>query len=287
MGAILKDIKFKETTVQILSIAPQPRVLISWELEESTQALNRLKFVVDRGESPNDLKGLSNLISYDDLPEFLDLTPRLKDKYKVYYYRVRAIEYDGLTPVQTFSSPVVTWNGNLDLTGLYIVEENEFAYRYIFGTPCLVFKRKREGAYCPNCWDTVLKRVTASKCTTCLGTGKLGGFYKAIEAWVGIEEKPINPHITEHGDVMPSSTIVRFTNYPVMRDGDMIMEAQSGRLWKVNRVDTSEKQGTPLLQLCYASEVDRDDIEHEIIVDLDKKQTLTDQLSERRKEKEF
>src|SRR4051812_19817274 len=172
MPAILKRIHFEAISVTIIGIEYVSRVHIGWKLTKSAQDLSRLRFFVDRSESPSEWHQLNGEgLTINDLSEYVDETPNLKDITKIYYYRVRAVEYEDDTPLQTFTSKETTWDGDLDLTGIYVVDEHLFAMRWVFGSPAMVFKKRHDGAYCPECWDRVLKRVTKSNCQTCFGTG--------------------------------------------------------------------------------------------------------------------
>jgi hypothetical protein len=262
--------------------------LVRWKLAPTTQAVARLKYFVDRGESPTALKPISTALPYNGLFEFVDLTAGLIDVYRLYYYRIRAVEYDGGNPVQTFESDVVTWDGEQDLVGLYIVQEHDFAFRYVMGVPTLIFKRKRDGMYCPECFDTVLRRVTKSNCKTCFGTGKEGGFYAPIESWLNVMEGPQkNPAMGERGDAQNPKTMIQLTNYPIVDEGDIIVEMQQDRYWKIQSLSASEKHRYPVLQLCNVSEVGRNDVEQFIHVDETQRRRLVDLLIAQRKELEF
>src|SRR5688572_9350229 len=160
MAGKLKNIRFKQVSVTVLSIEHICRVLITWELEPTAQNLKDLKFFVDRGESPSEFNQLDAVpVSANALYQYVDFTANLVDLDKIYYYRVRGVEYQGSTPVQTFTSEPTTWDGDLDLVGLYVVEEHLFKHRYVDGVPTMIFKKRHDGVYCPTCWDPVLKRI--------------------------------------------------------------------------------------------------------------------------------
>lgn len=289
MAGKLRNLKFKPISVMVLSTNPG-RMLIRWELEPTAQDLRNLRFFVDRGESPTELHQLqatSEGVLATEVQEFVDYTPNLLDLHKVYYYRVRAVEFSGNTPVQTFYSEPSTFDGNLDLVALYVVEEHIFLHRWVSGVPAMIYKKKRDGQYCPECWDTVLKRVTKSNCTTCYGTGKLGGFYPPVEAWMNFEPDPKVAQVAEWGARQTSQTDIQYTNYPLLSDGDVIVELKPNKFWKVSNVRYPEKNRTLMLQIVRLDAVNSSDIEYKVEVSEDKRRELVKQLEDREKEREF
>jgi len=284
----LKNIRIKTPSVVVLSVEHFPRVLITWELEPTAQNLSNLQFFVDRGESPSEFTQLNQVgLLYHDHHEFVDETPMLKDLHKVYYYRLRAVEYAGGTPVQTFTSDAATWDGNLDLVGLYIVEEHLFALRHVYGVPAMIFKKRKDGTYCTECWDPVLKRVTKSTCTTCYGTGKVGGYYPPIDAWIGFDGAPEQDSIAEWGKRQSSQADVQFTNYPLLSCDDLIAELKFNRFWKVTNIRTPEKNRTTILQMARVDAANPGDIEYRIEVPEARKLAMLSLAEQREQETEF
>jgi len=294
MAGNLKNLKFKDVDATVLNMQYPPsvlsRVLIRWELEPTAQSLRNIRFYVDRGESPEEMQQLmamSEGVRSGQALEFVDYTANLIDFHKVYYYRVRAVEFSGTTAVQTFTSNPTTWDGDLDLVGLYVVEEHLFFHRWVAGVPTMIFKRRRDGQYCPECWDEIMKRVTKSNCSTCLGTGKLGGFYPPYEAWMSFEPDPKVVQVAEWGQRQVNQTDVQFTNYPLLTDGDLIVELKNNRYYKVSNVRYPEKNRTLLLQIARVDSVNPTDVEYQLPVPDDRRKALIAELACREKEREF
>lgn len=286
----LKNLKFKSFECHILSFEPESRVLVKWSLEPTSQNLKNLVYFIDRGESPEDLKQLNAKgIPSGGLCEYVDYEVRLKDTEKLYYYRVRAVELNDAHTVelQTFQTAPFIWEGTPDTVASYIIEEHLFAFREVYGMPALIFKKMKEGARCPECWDTVLKRVTKSTCTTCMGTGYLGGYYPFIEAWMDFNPDPKMTVISEFGERQPSQTDALFTNYPQLTSGDLIVELQSNRYWRISNVRNTEKNRTTILQVMRLDEINRSDVEYNIEVPVDVRLRLLDQLKKREALPEF
>lgn len=286
----LKNIRFANISVMILSIEHVSRVLIRWKLEPTNQDLRNLRFHVDRGESPSAFEQITATgISPQMMPEYVDYTANLFDMNKVYYYRVRAVELatDGVTVLQSFNSIETTWDGDLDYVGLFVVEEHMFEARWIDGVPAMIYRKIHDGVYCPQCWDNILKRVTQSNCTTCYSTGRFGGYYPPIDAWMKFEPDPKVEMVADWGKKQSSQTDILFTNYPLLSPDDIIVEVKPNRFWKVENVRYPEKNRTILLQMARLNAVNLTDVEYKIVVPEDRRRMLVDQMESREKEREF
>lgn len=290
MAGKLKDIKFTKFESHIMAYQPEPRILIKWCLAPTSQDIRTLRFFIDRGESPEKLEQINGTpIKYNDIYEYIDFTGKLINTEKLYYYRIRAVEYDqSLTvPFQTFQTAPFHWEGELDLTAAYIVEEHTFAFRYVYGVPICIFKKRTEGERCAECWDTVLKRVTKSKCLTCFGTGFSEGYYPLIEAWIDISPDPKVVSIAEWGERQPSQTDCLFINYPRMATGDIIVELQPNKYWRVVNVRDTEKNRNTILQVMRLDEINRSDVELNLKVPEDVRLRLLKELACRDSQPEF
>lgn len=288
MPGVLQELRFQPLDVTVLNTGSLSRVLVKWTLEPTAQDLRNLFFFIDRGESPFSMRQLNaNGVPASALREYVDFTANLYDLQKVYYYRVRAVEFAGANPVQTFTSSVQTWDGTLDLVGIYVVEEHLFLHRYVAGIPSLIFKKRREGPRCPQCWDPVLKRVTSSKCATCYGTGIVGGYYAPIEGWIDYEPDPKMMQIAEWGMVQPNQTNIVFTNYPLLSVDDLVLELKINKFWKVSRIQAAEKNRSSMLQFARVDAVNPSDIEYKIPVPEERRKHLVAELARRDMEREF
>lgn len=284
----LKKIEFEgDTEVHILSIDPS-RLLISWKLKKTSQDLKNLYFFILRGESPSELEQLNGQgIPGNTLYEYVDTTGKLKSYNKNYYYQVVAREIvDGVT-VHEFKAKVSTWQGELDLVATYIIEEHLFAYEHVFGTPAFIYKKKNEGTRCPECWDTVLKRVTRSNCSTCLSTGFIGGYYKPIASWMDFSPDPTSAQIMDFGIRELNQSDVQFTNYPYLQLGDIILELEPLTFWRVINSRGSEKNRTTVLQVARVDAVNKSDIEQFLEVDQKLRMEYLEKLNVRQRIPEF
>lgn len=287
--ARLRNIRFKKIRARILSVEHISRVLVSWEIEPTSQKLDSLRFFIERGESPSEFIRLNgDGIPADGLYEFVDYTASLFDLQKNYYYRVVAEELSSEGEVlQSFVSEEASLDGCLDLAGLYVVEENLFKLEEVSGVPVLFYKKRFEGVKCPECWDDVLKRTTKSNCKTCFGTGRLEGYYPPIEGWVDFSVQTQNAVIQQQGTTQPNKTRCEFTNYPELRPGDVVFEIQNHIFWKVSSITAPEKNRVIMLQNLDLTAVNRSDIEYNLEIPADVVQRLLAKLQERQSIPEF
>jgi hypothetical protein len=283
----LKNIRFKRFAARILSIEHISRVLIEWDLEPTTQNISNLYFRIFRSEDPLAMKEITATpIPAGTLNEYVDFTPRLLNLEKIYYYRVEAHEVTSGVTVQKFITPAFTWESELDLVGLYVVEEHLYAYRYVLGMPCLIFKKKTEGVRGANC-DPILKRNVRSNNEETMGTPFVGGYYPPIPGWANFDPDPSNVQILEFGEKQIRQTDIMFTNYPTLYVGDIIVELKSFRFWRTTNCRSVEKNRTNTLQVARLDEINRSDIEYRLSIPEDVRSTMLKELEERIKVPEF
>jgi hypothetical protein len=284
----LRDIEFQFAECYILQIEYTPKILVKWGLKSTSQDLRNLYFSVYRGESPSELERISgDPIPANTLYEYIDATPKLKMISKNYYYKIVAEEIIANNIVQKFESVAFTWQGKVDYVAQYIIDEHNFAYEHVHGVPTFLFKRKKEGARCDECWDKVLKRVTKSNCHTCLGTGFIKGYYNLIPLWMDFNPDPALAQIPEFGVREPSNTDIQMTNYPILQFGDIILELEPFRFWRVVNTRNTEKNRTTILQVVRLDEVNKSDIEQHLQVDQNLRAQMLAKLEERQNKPEF
>ncbi len=119
------------------------------------------------------------------------------------------------------------------------------------------------------------------------GTGKLGGYFPPIEAWMSMEPDPKTEEVTEINLKQHSRTTAQFTNYPILTPDDLIVELKPNRYWKVVAVSYTEKNRTIVLQFPQLSAVNLSDIEYAVPVPEDRRRVMVSQHEAREKEREF
>jgi len=176
----------------------------------------------------------------------------------------------------------------LVLVALYIVEEHEFEHEFVDGVPVAIFKKMTEGEKCQSCWDKVMKKVTRSNCKECHGTGFTGGgYFPPVMSWMKFEPDPKIVQIADWGEKQIRQTDIQFTNFPLFSVGDIIVELKPNRYFRVSNVRFTEKSRVVMLQVCRLDEINRSDIEYDLIIQDELREPLIQQLEDRRGETEF
>lgn len=283
----LRDIEFEETNCHIASIA-SPSILVRWKIKKTSQNLKDLYLFIYRGESPSEMAQINSApIPANTYPEYVDTTIKLKMLQKNYYYRIEGREIIDGVVIKTFSSKNFTWQGDLDIIGMYIIDEHRFAFEHVLGVPVFIYKKMNEGTRCPECWDSVLKRVTKSNCVSCFGTGFTRGYYNPLPAWMDLNPDPTMFQIADFGVKEPSQTDCLFIHYPILQANDIILELEPMRFWRVTNQRGSEKNRNTLLQVARFDEVNRSDIEQQLEVDQDLRFKMLAEFDARQKKPEF
>ena len=280
--------KFKDIGVTVFSVRP-PLVVVSWDYEDSVIPLSRYEIQIKRGESPEEMDVIASGIQAELFSEFEDRTAKLQDSHRVYYYQV--IAKNKKTGKRVISENQ-TWEGDLDLVGLYIVEEHLFKFRFVSGVPIFIFKKHTDGSTkCPDCWDTIAKRVRRSGCRTCHGTGNIGrgvgGYYNPTYTWADPNPTPEVIQITQWGRVQTTQTDMFFTNYPRLSVGDLVIELTTDKRWKVSAVKDTEKRRTKMLQIVRLDLLDKTDVEYKIEVPTSIRNMALAELNNIKHEPEF
>jgi hypothetical protein len=264
------------------------KVLIRWDIMPTKADLSDFEFFIDARESPDQIPHFQNVtidgelfdsyapttssinqppitkaISALDFYEYNDYLPYLKNLSKHIYYKIRCRR---ISTQEEISTPPFSWFGELDLIGLYVVEEHNFLLEDAIGTPCLVYIRRRSGLRCC-CFDEVQKKRLISNCKRCYGTNWVDGFYNPIDTYVDFNPSQENSIIQEWGEVQPNETNILLSNYPLLSSGDLVRELRENRLWRVVSSKQTEKRRTPMLQFARVTEVKPGDIEHNLPID--------------------
>jgi len=285
----MNTIKFKSYRAIPLSKTPA-KVLIKWEIEAGTTDLQDYEFYVERGQAEDNKPGVQNVdifrrpvtpeiavtttnnmhvlhrdgISALDFSWYLDFSDALKNLNATPFYRIRCRK---ISTQEDIVTPSFTWAGELDLVGLYVIDEHNFMLSDVTGVPCLVYNRRRGGVPCPRCYDPIQKKRTSSSCSTCYGTNWVGGFHKPIDTFIDFTPNPKASVIQQWGETQPNETNALASNFPSLSPGDIIRELREDRLWRVVQVAETEKRRVPMLQFTRITEIKPGDIEYKIPVD--------------------
>lgn len=297
------------TKFEAIPLSKDPaKVLIRWDIAPTRADLRDYEFYIDRGDGIDQLpafqhvdidgKTLSGSISTSstsqhqiagpipalDFLQFMDYTPLLRNLQKLQFYRIRLRK---ISTQEEIGTRPFSWQGDLDLVGLYIAEEHNFLLEDAVGVPCLVYVRRRGGVPCESCFDPIQKKRLQSHCQRCYGTNWVGGFFPPIDAYVDFSPSPQNTVIREWGESQPNETDMMISNYPEVSNGDIIRELRENRLWRVTRCTQTEKRRTPMLQFVRVVEINPGDVEYKIPIEESFLLQKISEFEEIRKKREF
>lgn len=161
-----------------------------------------------------------------------------------YWYQLRIIndltgEIGTYGPVRLEQSP--------DLIALEIARRNAVNLQVNSGERCLVYKRKRGGARCTECYDPVLEH-SISECRTCYNTGWVGGYERPIRAWMNIVPQAKNLMQTEAGDQDTVIAQAGLANYPIISPRDLVIDTINRRWRVISPVQEIKKRGWTIKQ---------------------------------------
>lgn len=208
--------------------------------------------------NPKNLKPISRWIDGLDFPWFVDLSDALKNLTKTSFYRVKCRHKQTNEEV---ISEEFTWEGPLDLVGLYVVAEHDFFLKDVGGVPSLVYQRRRGGLQC-GCFDPIQKKRLISFCQKCYGTNWVKGFFDPIDTYIDFNPNPKNVNINDWGETAENETDALLSNFPNVSPGDVIRELQDNRMWRVVVVRPTEKRRCQMLQFARLVELKPGDVEY-------------------------
>lgn len=278
-------IQFEKYEAVVLSKSPA-KILIRWKMDCETHVLADYEFIVERGDAQDNIPGFQHVdmlyrrpvtpgitstetdnidplcraIDGLEQPWYLDYAPALKNLSKIYYYRIRCRQKSTQEEIVT---PVFSIDKNLDMGGLYIVDEHNFLLEDAIGVPSLVFNRKNDGVYC-ECFDRIQKKTTRSNCKICYGTNWVGGFHDPIDCFIDYSPDIKQSVIMDWGETKPTETDILMSNFPQIWPKDVILEITQLRYWRVVRVKEVERRRVPMLQFARLVEINPGDVEYNL-----------------------
>ncbi len=231
---------------------------LSWEFETTSENLADYYLDIYRSETPEPTSDFSivgsgvstTAYSYTDTT----ISGYNLRQHHTWYYRLKVVE--AAMPTNTswsdpghFSyAPDPQAKRMLHVKGVGIKKYGRF----------VKILKQRHGATetatatCPDCWDSMLGRLTDDNCTTCYNTGITSGYYDPIDVYAAVNYRPKQNQITPFGLWQQNDALMDFLNYPVIEPDDLIVDPLNKR-WKVKQVITYDKGLTLISQRCHVS----------------------------------
>lgn len=280
----MAEIKIRRVDVTVLSIDPC-KIDVKWVLEPTVLPLRDYKLIIERSE--NKSSGYCHVSTVSGTTaRFLDLAVELHNMNREYSYRVSAqnIRTDKIVSVM-----IGEWNGYPDLKSLEMIRLLNFLLDDRTGTPAFVFSQISDGYRCPICWDQATSRVIDPDCTTCLGTGKIGGYYDPILSMIDFSPDAKNVEHAGWGEIQPNQVDGLLSSYPEIKPRDVIIRANDDIAFIVERWNGVKEPGstTVLHQMIRLTTMTRSDIESKLIVPENLRLQAVDRLRYRKELREW
>lgn len=242
---------------------------ISWQAElDPDEDINDFEFRVLRSLSPEDgFEAVSpGLI---DTYAFVDRDVNTRSKWRKFYYKVEATHTP--TGMQAFSKVANSYipTGST-LIGLEIARRERILLSGAgqtdgyTGVPCMLFVRRTFGPHCPECWDSIKKKVRRSNCVHCYGTGRYLGYMNPISVRFQIEPHSLSEDHTNIGKQQHALTSAWTSNYPLLTPGDIVVEVMGNRRWRIETVTPTEQLRVTVRQIVKLFYLDESDIQYRL-----------------------
>lgn len=111
------------------------------------------------------------------------------------------------------------------------------------GVRVYVFHRMHQGVRCPDCWDDILQKRSRVNCATCNNTGYIVGYCDPIETYISFG--PENLQVSQEIDgpkVEPGNVQCWLGNFPLLANGDLILEPIKNRFWCIKSIGVTMHQ---------------------------------------------
>jgi len=168
-----------------------------------------------------------------------------------YFYRIR-MEYLANGNLVTKYSDIVSEPDPIRPEVKHIVKEDYIYLSRFVNEPIKVYKRKRYGKRCNECYDPIKGRVIRETCYVCYGTGFEGGYYGPFDTYWNRGLKPVANVLNQQASLdVPENTQAWMSIYPLLEVDDLIYSIKEGLLYKVNNIQVPRFRGYPIRQHIY------------------------------------
>ena len=168
------------TDIRIGYTKAQGQCLITWNNLAGTD--EKVFYNIYRGISHNGIFYKQNLQPIA-INKFIDYNlgkhPNITYWYKVsscYYLNGQLIEGKPSSPVQYSINNMNRWFNKMNERNMWILKMDGLLFD--------LYTRKYEGERCPDCYSETRGRAGQNSCTTCFGTGFVGGYSPQVQLYV-------------------------------------------------------------------------------------------------------
>lgn len=244
---------------------------VTWEVENNTLDPHDFLLYVLRSESP---MGPWDIVAgpFEDKYRFVDNRVNLLDRYRQIYYKIRSIKKTDNTDV--VESDAFTFHAEPDLIAKEIQRLERLVWEEFAGRRCFIFPVRSFGQRCPSCWDGPEKgkgftsQRRRSHCLTCYDTGFARGYLDPIEIFMQLDPATKTKQPLPVAERQQSDTTGRLPNFPLVKPGDIIVEAENKR-WRIVTATPTERLRSVVHQELRLHEIIKGDIEFQLPIRLE------------------
>lgn len=237
---------------------------VTWETDTGVVDVLDYRFQVLRSESG---EGPFEAITpeFEDRYIFVDRRVPSSDIFRQLWYKIR-VRHKATNDTVDFGP--YTREAEPDLVAMALRRNQQALFTRVAGRQCWLFPRRTFGTRCTNCWDRVLSAKKVANCVACYDTGFIRGFLNPIVVWAQVDPvaKAVQIQVLQKGQQQMTSA--RMTSYPVVKPGDVLVEAENKR-WRVVGVETSERLRAIVKQTLTLRLIATTDIEYKLPLRLD------------------
>jgi hypothetical protein len=169
------------------------------------------------------------LLASTNVPFHVDETANMYDSGNKFYYRV--VGKNGAGTVMETSETAEIRHNNRDLIAGKVIKEMRVVLRIMRNPRSYLLIARREGDDCPNCFNSVTKRVMFADCPVCFGTGKRRGYFPPVPIRMSTDMS----QFVDDGSYLSNDKVALtpvdawVENYPKITPGDVIVDVTDRR----------------------------------------------------------
>lgn len=223
----------------------QMQKIIHWEMKHTFRPAGSTSFYIDKSRSGGEWENVAGPIT--DECTYIDVVRWNYNKDMNTFYRIR---YDKGAGDWEYSIPVRAiggWDRQEYILARELARKELLSYQKL-GLVGVLLKRREWGTVC-SCCDHDTDEPVDGQCTTCFGTGIVGGYFAPIDLTVNPLQRS---HLVDRTDQAlrdDTKRLARCVAYPTLiKENDLWLDSHNGTRWVIRGVkDATEIKGVPII----------------------------------------
>ncbi len=260
-------IQFEELRVQAISLSNQ---VVWWTVLPTNEDLPNTEFIIERAPTENPS-------TFDEVGRvtgqfyFVDKNGVPVSKWREIFYRIRVTDSTGREQV---TRPFTIAHKPTAIALQIIKHKNIVFSSTNKGRETLIYSYPSAKGRCPDCWDPIGKVVERGDCKTCMGTGRIGGYFPPVRVKAAYQPSTKQNQVADTTSEVEYTT-VEMMNFPKVAPKDVLHEVGTGRWWIVNTVGQTEDGRVLISQTLQCKRLDPTRVENDLpLPDLSKSEGL-------------